>query len=323
MMDEIIRYIAQNKNGGKDSVVFFGGEPLLEYQVIDEFVRKSASMNLSYLMYTNGLLLNHVPPNTFQALDTIFISIDGDSRSHDRHRGEGTYQRIVENLRDMRPKVKSRLVGRITAEEETNIYVSVMNILEDVDAVHWQIVNKPEFKDPARFIDNYCKNLTDLFDFWLSGLRNGTVYNIVPFQAVASSVVFGYKKGDHSFRCNCGHSFQAIDIDGSIYWCDEFVGNPEGVIGNVGTGTAQMSHESHKSMFEDCRYCRVSDICLGRCKKCLMNYSPKHIRNYCRMSTFLIDTILDRKDEIENIIRVSGYSMDAFYPLAGFTEEIP
>lgn len=323
MMDKIIEYISRNNRDQNNSIVFFGGEPLLEWQVMDDFMKKTSELNLSYSVYTNGLLLDSVPIGILRSLDTIFVSIDGDKDSHEKHRGRGTYQKIITNLKTIKPKLNGFIMGRITVEEETNIYKSVTNILNFVDAIYWQIVNKAKFNNANAFLKQYKENVRRLFEFWLTNFKRGKLFNIIPFQAIISSLVFDYKKHWHSFRCDAGTAFQAIDLDGNIYWCDEYIGHIKGIIGNINGNKPSVLYESHEEIFEDCRECKISAICLGRCKKCLKEYSTEQIRNYCNLTKFLIETILEYRSEIEKVINRDNYNLKSFYSIPDCTEEIP
>jgi len=223
-IEQIIKYISTNKNGQKDRVMFFGGEPLIDYEIIKKFINKSGGLNLSYGIYTNGLLLNSVPLDFLKLLDIFLISIDGDKKAHEKYRGQ-TYKKIVGNIKKIKPKLDSLIIGRVTVTEETNIYKSVKSLINDVDAVHWQIVNKPQFNDTEKFINNYRTDIKELFDFWLFNFKRDKLLNIIPFQAIIASLIFNYPKNNWSFRCGTGSELQTIDIDGNIYYCDEYVGN--------------------------------------------------------------------------------------------------
>lgn len=322
-MNQVIDYIYKNSNGGNNSVVFFGGEPLIEYQLIETFIKKTSSLILSYILYTNGLLLDNVPQYMLRSLNSIIVSVDGDKDSHEKHRGAGSYDKIINNLKLIKLRKDSFLIGRITAEEETNIYKSVRNIINYVDAIYWQIVNKNEFNNPKKFINNYKNNLNELFELWLFYFKKGKIINIIPFQAIISSLLFNYGNDGLSFRCRAGSSLQVIDIEGNIYWCDEYIGDKKGIIGNVNGSKPIMIYESHQEVFADCTNCDISSVCLGRCKKCLKEYPVDVIRVYCSLTRHLVEIILDHFDEIKMIVDNRKYNLETFYNVPYCTEEIP
>jgi len=91
------------------SVVFFGGEPLLNPGLIARIADYArlragdAGRDVSFHMTTNGTLLTREVAEMLQAADVrVLVSIDGAADAHDAHRlfpnGAGSYQRIIENV---------------------------------------------------------------------------------------------------------------------------------------------------------------------------------------------------------------------------------
>ena len=323
MIDSVVSYIERNVDGDDDALVFFGGEPLLVPDVLESFIEKTEHLNITYRLFTNGLLVNRVPLEILKKIDVIFVSVDGDKRSHELHRVSGTYERIFENIEYLRSNTDSHLIGRITVEEETDIEVSVKKLLGVVHSVYWQIVNKPRFNEPHEFVAKYKNDVTRLFNFWLENLSAGKNLNIIPFQAIAASLLFDYPDEKKSFRCGSGHSYQTIDVDGNVYFCDEYVGDGEGIVGNIADGRVSLKYRHHTDLFSDCRTCDVSEICLGRCRKFLSKYEDEHKRFYCDITRYLINIILSNKDKITSLANKYYPSIDSIYPAPKCTEEIP
>jgi len=323
MVENVVEYIERNVDGDDDALVFFGGEPLLVPEAVESFINKTEHLNLTYRLFTNGLLIKRVPLELLKRIDVIFVSVDGDKRAHEMHRAQGTYDKIFENIDYLRSNTDSHIIGRVTVEEETDIELSVRKLLEVVHSVYWQIVNKPQFKNPQKFITRYNDDVTRLFSFWMEHLTEGENLNIIPFQAIVASIVFNYPEEKKSFRCGSGHSYQTIDIDGNVYFCDEYIGDSEGIVGNVIDGTVSLDYKYHEELFADCERCEVSKICLGRCRKFLSKYKDEHKRVYCDVTKHLINEIASRKDEITSLVDKYRMSLESIYPAPKCTEEIP
>ncbi|MFH0930082.1 MAG: radical SAM protein [Candidatus Moraniibacteriota bacterium] len=321
-IDQIVKYIADNEKKG-DWVVFFGGEPLLVPQVIDKFIKKLRNTQIRFAMYTNGLLLNKIPKAILEKISVIFVSADGDKKTQEKHRGAGSYHRIIKNIDFTRKKTDAQFIGRMTIDEETNLYESAVNLLKHTDFVHWQIANKPIFRNPDIFVKSYKTGLEKLFNFWMDNFKKGKNLNIIPFQAIIASLVFNYPKNKDSFRCGIGRSVQVIDTNGKIYWCDELVGNKKALIGDVTNKRVKNTYKAHYKIFDDCKTCEVSEICRGRCRKCLEAYAPEHNRVYCELTKILVTTIEQKLGEIKKIIKNQGLTLDKFYKIRHLTEEIP
>lgn len=85
---------------------FYGGEPLLEYNLIKDvvqYVKNNYKREVEYYITTNGLLLNEEISNFFIKSEfRVTVSLDGDRLNHDRNRvtkdSRGTHGIIMENL---------------------------------------------------------------------------------------------------------------------------------------------------------------------------------------------------------------------------------
>lgn len=313
---------ARRSDAEENRIVFFGGEPLLACDTMRDLLQATIDLRASYCLYTNGLALNQVPLDILSAMNYIFVSFDGDKNSHEQHRGTRTYDRIVNNLIEIKRKVSLPLIGRLTVEESTNLYKSVTTMLDLCDHVYWQIVNKPCFENPQRFVQNYESGIEQLFTLWLNTLRRGKILNLIPFEAVANSLLNGLDSEPLSFRCACGTEFQAIDIDGTVYGCDEYVGTSEARLGHIDDGAPlSLNYQSHQDLNPDCQGCKNSLICLGRCRKMLQSFDKVQIQIYCRLTNFLIDLVRDNLEEIEKALQDNG--LEEIYISPPITEEIP
>jgi uncharacterized protein len=87
---------------------FYGGEPLLEFELITQCVdyarSKFGSDGVRFSLTTNGVLLDENKASYFAENQfNIFVSVDGPQRIHDKHRvdraGNGSYKRTINGLR--------------------------------------------------------------------------------------------------------------------------------------------------------------------------------------------------------------------------------
>lgn len=112
---EAIDFLKAHSNEKKKVyIAFYGGEPLLEFELIRKCVHYAQSImpgkEIEYSMTTNGTLLNkevieYLVKNNFK----ITVSIDGPKEVHDRSRhfadtDKGSFDVILENLRYFREK---------------------------------------------------------------------------------------------------------------------------------------------------------------------------------------------------------------------------
>ena len=80
-------------------IEFYGGEPLLRIetmkQVMDEIPGR-------FVLQTNGLFLHKIEPQYLGKFHTILVSIDGTREVTDRERGNGVYERVMDNVKLIR-----------------------------------------------------------------------------------------------------------------------------------------------------------------------------------------------------------------------------
>jgi len=303
-------------------VVFYGGEPFIVPHIIKRIINNTSDLNVKYMLYTNGILIDKISFSILERLDIILVSFDGDKKAQEKYRGKGTYQKVIKNLKILTPKIKNKIIGRITAEEETDIFLSATNLLKYVPIVHWQIVNKPKFKNAKKFIANYNKQVLKLWNYWLENLEKGKILKIIPFQAIVTSALDKNTKRK-SFRCGCGYFMQTINMNGEIYDCPESIGYLDRIIGDIHKGNSGLRYEKHTTIWTECKKCSVSTICLGRCKKNLTIYNQNHLKEYCEMTKYLISIITNDIKRVENAIHKYKFTTEKVYSGPFCTEEMP
>jgi uncharacterized protein len=104
-------YIKHSLDSESRSVGFYGGEPLLQFELISKIVeyteQQAQGKSLVFHMTTNGSLLTDKVVSFLVEHDfQLLISIDGREESHDRNRvfknGKGTFETIMKNLRGIK-----------------------------------------------------------------------------------------------------------------------------------------------------------------------------------------------------------------------------
>lgn len=87
------------------SVVFFGGEPLLNWRVLVELTEwaRASKMDARLVVITNGTLIDEAKARFFARHDVVVkVSVDGDEATHDLRRvdrvGRGSHARVVAGL---------------------------------------------------------------------------------------------------------------------------------------------------------------------------------------------------------------------------------
>ena len=110
------------------TLTFFGGEPLLNLPVVYALAERmwtacqSRGVMMTISVITNGLLLTEAVVDRLLpfGLTGVKITLDGDKATHDRLRplrgGQGSFDRIIANLRAIAPKVRLSIGGNFDVE---------------------------------------------------------------------------------------------------------------------------------------------------------------------------------------------------------------
>jgi|CXWL01.1.fsa_nt_gi MoaA/NifB/PqqE/SkfB family radical SAM enzyme len=111
-LPERLDIIRQARSLGARSVLFTGGEPLL-CDHIERLARSARDLGLTVQIAANGLGLGRASSWLAEAVDEVYVSLEGPERIHDAVRGGGMFKRLGDGLAllvSRRPR--PRLIGR-------------------------------------------------------------------------------------------------------------------------------------------------------------------------------------------------------------------
>ncbi len=140
-------------------LTFFGGEPLLNvpamFEIAGRLSKHAASRGVaqSVNIITNGLLLTPAIVQTMLPLGLtgVKVTLDGDRDTHDRMRplrgGQGTFDRIIENVRRVAPLVPITIGGNFDADTAER-YPALLDFLKEQEFA--ARINKVTFKPVIR-----------------------------------------------------------------------------------------------------------------------------------------------------------------------------
>ncbi len=318
--DFVLRDSMERKNAD-NTVVFFGGEPLLNQKFMLDFVKQANGKKLRYIAYTNGTLLDKLCRPLLDRLDVLFVSIDGNHCAQDTQRGKGTFEKIIRNMYKIRSSFAGQTVARLCFLPEYSIYSSVLGVVNWFDHVHWQIENPLSEKNNSQeWLEKYSGDLDLLIEFWISHLQKGIVKNIIPFQAISHSIISN--EIQQGFRCGAGKSIMAISTSGKCFVCDDLVEREEFHIGDIQQGiNNKKMHNLAVNTF--CSECNIQHLCGGRCLRAWREFKHQ-TRYYCRATKMLVEKIQKQAPLIKELLENKTIPQQALKnPLSKFTEQIP
>jgi uncharacterized protein len=285
------------------TLIFYGGEPLLEMETMKEIMDR---IDATYILQTNGLLLDMVESEYAERFRSIIVSIDGDEETTDYFRGRGTYQSILRNIRHVRKNgYDGEIVARMTVMEPVDIHAQVRHLLGcGFKGVHWQLnalfwddfKNRP-FQEWVNL--TYNPGIRKLVTFWMDEMRKGRVHRIYPFSAIMEDLLL---KKASLLRCGAGHSEYHIQTDGVISPCPVMQGMRDFYAGSI--------FDSHPLQLKKyyvqspCPECRIYGLCGGRClyANVTKRWGEEGFRLVCETVETLIDSLSVHLSEIRTLI---------------------
>lgn len=265
-------------------VDFFGGEPLMNWQVVKDLVIYGRSLEeanhkkFRFTLTTNGVLLDEsILAFANQEMSNVVLSIDGRKKVHDYMRphrgGQGSYDEIV-------PKFK-----RVAASRgQMNYYVRgtfthhnldfAKDVLHLADLGFKQISVEPVVSDGKEeyalqesdipgLLEEYDKLAIEI----IKRRKEGRGFNFFHFMIDLEG---GPCVAKRLSGCGSGTEYLAVTPWGDFYPCHQFVGQEEFLMGNVDSGIINTEiREEFKACNvyakEKCRQCFARFYCSGGC----------------------------------------------------------
>lgn len=212
------------------TVGFFGGEPLLCFELIKKLVayteqKSQQHVRTKYLLTTNGTLITEEMAEYFRRKNFIVtISIDGDRQAHDLNRltqqGVGTHESVVGAI-DLLMRTKVRMVARITVSKgNTDVFSAVKYLFDHgVD----RITFADDHAMSREAFGHFLTSLGCLVDWYFSVVKRGEKIDITNFSEPLCAIATKTKKVAH---CSAGITYITVSADGKIYRCPRFIGTP-------------------------------------------------------------------------------------------------
>ena len=259
-------------------VDFFGGEPLMNFEVVKQLVaygreqEKIHNKNFRFTLTTNGVLLNDdILEFLNEEMANVVLSIDGREEVNNKMRpfrnGKGSYELIV-------PKFQKVAESR----KQTNYYVrgtftrNNLDFSEDVlhlaDLGFEQISVEPvvaaETEDYAlreEDIPVICEQYDKLAKEMVKRSKEGKCFNFFHFMIDLQG---GPCVAKRISGCGSGTEYLAVTPWGDFYPCHQFVGEEKFLLGNVDTGIV------NTDIVETFKGCNV--YAKDKCKNCFSKF---------------------------------------------------
>ena len=276
--------VANSGNRRNLEVDFFGGEPLMNFDVVKELVaygrelEKTHDKHFRFTLTTNGVLLrDDVIEFANKEMDNIVLSIDGRKEVHDHMRpfknGKGSYDFILDKFKkvaESRNQQKYYVRGTFT---HYNLDF-VKDVLSLADEGFEQISVEPVVAGPEEpyaireeDIPQICEGYDELAKEMLKRKKEGRGFNFFHYMIDLSGGPCVYKRLS---GCGSGTEYLAVTPWGDLYPCHQFVAEEEFCLGNVDDGIVNTEMRDTFKLCnvyakEECRNCFAKFYCSGGC----------------------------------------------------------
>lgn len=276
--------VANSGNRVNLEVDFFGGEPLLNWDVVKRLVEygrsieKEHNKKFRFTLTTNGILLNdEIMEFVNREMGNIVLSIDGRKEVNDRMRphrgGQGSYDEIVPKFKkaaDSRNQMNYYVRGTYT-HNNLDFSKDVLHLanlgfeqisVEPVVAADGEDYALRE-EDVPVLLEEYDRLALE----YLKRRKEGKAFNFFHFMIDLKG---GPCVAKRLSGCGSGNEYLAVTPWGDLYPCHQFVGNEDFLMGNVDVGiTRDDIRKEFKNCNvytkEKCRNCFAKFYCSGGC----------------------------------------------------------
>lgn len=296
-----------------DGIVFFGGEPLMNLDVIEyvckEFVSSYKKGIISYIpkfsLITNGTILNdNVIRIIQQYITTITVSIDGPKDVNDYNRrfadGNGSYAKISKFIREV--KAKTSICPEYEAtytsyhEEKGIEEIDLKSFFKREFDINGSVIREMNFEEFPKDYLNLIRGINSIRQ------ENGLSFPD-GFFSIINAIIYKKRKE----MCLVGDHTVAVSVDGEIYPCHLNTGMDKVSLGNIKGVNLFNSKEIYRNKFpylqsirkdnDACVNCWAQSLCGGCTYRWFFDeekneYSRLPNSQHCRSNKKHIEQIL-------------------------------
>ena len=284
--------VANSGNRTNLEVDFFGGEPLMNWEVVKQLVAYGRSMEeehhkkFRFTITTNGVLLNdEILEFVNKEMGNMVLSIDGRKEVHDRMRphrgGQGSYDEIVPKFKkaaESRGQMNYYVRGTYT-HYNTDFAKDVLHLADlGFKQISVEPVVAPETEDYAireEDLPQLLAQYDELAEEMIKRRKEGNGFNFFHFMIDLEG---GPCVAKRLSGCGSGTEYLAVTPWGDLYPCHQFVGNEDFLMGNVDEGVLRTDirdefKQCNVYAKEKCKDCFAKFYCSGGCAANSYNFT--------------------------------------------------
>ena len=265
-------------------VDFFGGEPLMNFDVVKQLVEYARSIekekgkNFRFTLTTNGVLVDDdVIDFCNKEMSNVVLSLDGRKEIHDRYRvdyaGNGSWDKIVPKFQ----KFVEKRGGKNYYMRGTFTHANP-DFLKDIQVMLDLGFNELSMEpvvcaagDPSELTEAdfpiVCQQYEDLAKLMLKKDKEGKPFTFYHYMIDLTGGPCIYKRIS---GCGSGTEYMAVTPWGDLYPCHQFVGDDKFKLGDIWQGVTNTEIQGEFAACNvyahpECRDCWARLYCSGGC----------------------------------------------------------
>jgi uncharacterized protein len=278
-----IDFLVNNSSETEYFIDFFGGEPLLEFELMKKIVdywhssEYSSSRRMTFRMITNGTLLNaDVSRFCKDSSVEIVVSLDGGKAVHDKNRvfvsGHPTYDVILRNI------VTANEISRDTYQVLCTIPKNNSDFLESAQHLLSLPLKRVTFQPEHACESDFESNLNEeaiyradqMERLLITLLRENRIKDILRISNFKKTISALVRKHRFYYACFAWKSLLTISPEGELFPCPHYAGLRRDSLGNFMDDSIDLGRTSDYWKLtvdanQTCSSCWARYLCGGLC----------------------------------------------------------
>lgn len=267
-------------SGDRFKIDFFGGDPLLNMDIIEPTIKHAISLNetvgiknLRFAMFLNGYndrteeFLDLA--NKYEKHIDVQFSIDGCRKAHDSSRrgmnGESTWDKVIETYYLAKKKFKRLYIHPVISSSNIEFLDESTDFLVDIGVDYLDFALSREAGWDQKSLDTLSREMNILADKAIGWIKSGSKISVGTLLSPIIAI-----KHLKKTSCYCGKDGILVNFDGLLYPCQRFGKMGEKYsMGSVNDGLVK-SHVDFWSKTncyntKGCSDCTLFEMCIGPC----------------------------------------------------------
>ncbi|MBQ8427303.1 MAG: thioether cross-link-forming SCIFF peptide maturase [Clostridia bacterium] len=278
-------FLVENSGSRRNlEVDFFGGEPLMNFDVVKRLVayarsiEKEKNKNFRFTLTTNGVLIDDdVIEFANKEMSNVVLSLDGRKEVHDRYRvdynGNGSWEKIVPKFQKL---VKARggkgYYMRGTFTHQNPDFLEDIKVMLDLGFNELSMEPVVCAKGDKNELTEQDKNIVfeqyeNLAELMLEKDKEGKPFTFYHYMIDLTGGPCIYKRIS---GCGSGTEYMAVTPWGDLYPCHQFVGDEKFKLGDIYNGVTNVKMQKefldcNLYARKECKDCWAKLYCSGGC----------------------------------------------------------